>query len=930
MKELYPISPSLTTEKGNFLPIAIKFWETFKLRFTAVNFSYNPTTKEKSLAQVNTGYKANKKPMQMSNEEYEEFMFSNHAYWIENKQFAWTFGPEPIDLAVIDLDFETMQEYLDFREEIKDTEFDKLLDSATYVEKSMKAGGFHFFVAQDKSNPLLQNVSGKSQIFVRNKLVLTHFSSPDYRALTNSRVRVPSGTLPQIIYILLLNLLNNNLSVNSNILNNINIFKVPREQININKDYKDIRSGSSNVSSNMIVSEVQVALKEYKPLAPILTQLLSNNDSSIDFEDFELLRIAKIIDSRLDFKKFLKNKRILKEGIFKLFKQTAPEGQRYSYLNYVTGLLSANSSVSEDLAYDFLDLVAEKIGFNTEKDYNQPNLLAKLINEGSFTYDKEWKEKVEFNKTNATELYKLLNTSTYDKEIYIERKPSYCWLPVKVLGKNDEFMIINVERTKDKGYLEDCHTGSKTSTLDILKTLNYKKDKKAKPSVEDCILAEKVFKPNSDLLVIETEHNVLADAIFNTFKPSNFLKNLEKANIEYNPSREQQIEEFERLCPALSELIDNVVDTTENDKTRKLWLLNHFHHILLERPAGKEEVVVFHGDKGGEGKTTLAEFFASLVTSNIVETFDRNGCLTYEPDKVAEYSISSDTKEFCGNFNNKFLEEKLFIIVNEGDFKDEAQKNAVVEKCKFIASPGKKSITAKFEHTRIMDTYANIMICTNYQELVFYNKEKNQMDRRAMEFFARSINMTELPIFKDAIEKGLVNPNRLVDLLYQEVPNLIKWFNSRLVDYKLVAERPMADRVESEKEMQGDGIHQLIEMIESKVEVTEVVEFARDCDLLGVSTNSKIFDREAIEDTNANLLKLMIEALYYQIEKEEKVYVKTGELSRIFGKRMSAKIKEVWTRSYKAVYKQRLYDGNAAKKRQTCVLVLNSKNLKKG
>lgn len=925
MKELYPIEVKNPTKPDNFLPIAMKFWETFKLRFTAVDFSYNPVTKEKSLTQCPTRYKSNLKPMNMTDEEYEDFMLSNPGYWIANKQFAWTLGPNPIGLAIIDLDFETMEEYLEFRKEIEGTEFDKLLDSATYVEKSMKRGGFHFFVAQDESDPLLQNVTGGSQIFVKGHLVLTHFTSPDYRALTNDCSLVPSGTLAQIIYILLLYTSN---FINSKSINNINIFKGTREQIYINKEYKDIRGGSSDVSSDMVVSETQMTLESYKPLAPVLTQLLSKDDSTeslIDFEDFELLRIAKFIDNKLFFKNYIENKRLLKRGILELFKQSAPKGQRYSYLNYVTGVLAANPSVSEDLAYEFLDFLAEKIGFSTEKDYNQPNLLAKLINNGSFTYDPLWKEKIEFNKSNASELYKLLNTSIYDKEIYIERKPSYCWLPVKILGKNDEFMIVNVEKTKEKGYLDDCHTGSKTSTIDILKVINYKQGKKIKPSIEDCLLIEKCFKPNSSELVIETDHNVLADAIFNTFKPSSFLKNLKKANIEYNPSREQQIEEFERLCPTLSELIDNVVDTSKTDKTRKLWLLNHFHHILLERPSGKEEIVVFHGDKGGEGKTTLAEFFSSLVTSNIQETFDRNGCTTYELDKVAEYSISSDIKEFCGNFNNKFLDEKLFIIVNEGDFKDEAQKNAVVEKCKFIASPGKKSITAKFEHTRIMDTYANIIICTNYQELVFNNKEKNQMDRRAMEFFARSISMVDLPIFKNAIEQNLVNPNKLTDLLYQEVPNLIEWFNSRLIDYKLIAERPMADRVESERELQGDGIHQLIEMIESKVEGTEIIDFAKDCDLLSVSSNSKIFDRDAIEDKNADLLKLMINAIYQQMDRNEKVYVRTGELNKIFGKRIGTKIKEVWIRSYKAVYKQRFYDGNAARKRQTCILVLKEK-----
>ncbi len=69
----------------------------------------------------------------------------------------------------------------------------------------------------------------------------------------------------------------------------------------------------------------------------------------------------------------------------------------------------------------------------------------------------------------------------------------------------------------------------------------------------------------------------------------------------------------------------------------------------------------------------------------------------------------------------------------------------------------------------------------------------------------------------------------------------------------------------------------------------------------------------------------MINVIYQQMDRNEKVYVRTGELNKIFGKRIGTKIKEVWIRSYKAVYKQRFYDGNAARKRQTCILVLKEK-----
>lgn len=915
MKELYPIPSSFTTENLNFQQIAKKFWETFKIRFTAVEIYYDSVKNTKKCKKqyatriLEHGSKGKDlKPENMTDEQYEKLL-TQDKYWTNKEGFAWTLGPELSNICIIDLDFETHEEYEEFRK--LNPDIDELLDSAFYVEKSLKLGGYHFFVHRNMLQGLEKNLKDSKvfQIFIKCHMCFGAFTLPQYQALSKEPLTSLHSFTPEFIYNifhrdLLYNFPRDSYSYNifykameamKAIYNNKDIYNTSRsvENRGFKQDLENQNLiASSFKDSSMLIQEKEIT--NYKPLAPTLQLFLdSSTDNEVSLDSYNLLVKAGIISKALE--NATKGK--YKISYLKtLFKPKANEcGGRFNYLQRLVGIISQNDSVSLQLAKDFILLVAESLDFDNEPNFSHLEFLDQIVENGGFLFNPEWQKEQSFDISNLSELELMLETDKYDTEIYELQNPSYKWVPAKVLGSNDEFMLIDTAKTKELGYLYYL-PGSKASTLDIYK----KKNKGKKATIDDCVLLNAVFKPDSDDLIFKDKESDLADASVNTFKPSNFLKKLKKSSKTINPTREEQIEEFEKLCPALSTLIDNVTGCSASDKTRKLWLLNHFHHILLERPAGKEEVVVFHGDKGGEGKSTLIEFFTSLVNANIEETYDRHGLASYVASQIANYSINADIKDFCGNFNSPFLKEKLFITINEGDFKDEAQKNALIEQCKFIASPGKKSITAKFEHNRIMETYANIFICTNYQELVFDSKEKNQLDRRAMEFFANHTRMEELPYFKNAVEQGLVAPNRLTNLLYQEVENLIEWFNSRLVDYDLVAERPMDDRVESERASNQDGIHRLISMIEAREDKQSILDLAEDSDLLSQSSKSGIFDRDEAIKANRQKLDLLLERIFTSMDNNKGVLIKTSELKSIFGIKLRNRIKDVWVRSFGA------------------------------
>ncbi|EAK7296534.1 hypothetical protein FBF91_05855, partial [Campylobacter upsaliensis] len=157
MKTLYPINFDFSTKNLNFQQIARTFWKELGIRFTAVKVIYNAETGSKeSIAQCRTGILEHDvkgkdlKPMQMSAIQYERLL-AKDSYWLKYDQFAWTLADDS-KICVIDLDFETDEEYQNFRK--GNPGLDDLLDQAGYVEKTLKGGGYHFFLPKDLFNGL--------------------------------------------------------------------------------------------------------------------------------------------------------------------------------------------------------------------------------------------------------------------------------------------------------------------------------------------------------------------------------------------------------------------------------------------------------------------------------------------------------------------------------------------------------------------------------------------------------------------------------------------------------------------------------------------------------------------------------------------------------------------------------------------------------